>query len=109
MIVELAVNTRDYSYPMYAKFLHAGLAISGIGAFLTGEIAEDGTGSSGFYIHAYLGLSLVFFVAARIFSGIGGSGMMRFSGWSPFSLSQWKLASQDITCQNAVRMRGCPD
>jgi cytochrome b561 len=86
----------DYIFSLYAKMLHAGMAIFGIAAFLTGEIAEDGSDATGFYIHAYLGLSLTFFVTMRVMSGIAGSEKMRFSGWSPFSSRQWKLALQDV-------------
>ena len=86
----------DYTFPMYAKLMHAGMAIFGITAFLTGEIAENGANSTGFYTHAYLGLSLAFFVVLRVISGISTTGKMRFSGWSPFSSQQWTLAIQDI-------------
>lgn len=90
------MTNHNYRYSLYAKILHAGMAIFGITAFLTGEIAENGTGSTGFYIHAYLGLSLTLFVIVRIMSGIGGSESMRFSSWSPLSHRQWQLASRDV-------------
>lgn len=86
----------DYSYPLYGKILHAGMAIFGITAFLTAELAEDGSGTTGYYLHAYLGLSLTLFVIVRAVGGISGSGWMRFSGWSPFSSRQWQLAYDDI-------------
>ncbi len=85
----------DYTFPMYAKILHGGMAIFGIAAFLSGEIAEDGFGSSGYYLHAYLGLSLTAFILLRILRGFTGSKPMRFSAWSPFSSRQWSLALQD--------------
>jgi len=88
--------TQDYTFPLYAKILHGGMAIFGITAFLTAELAEDGAGSTGYYLHAYLGLSLAVFVMVRVIAGITGSGCMRFSGWSPFSSRQWKLALQDV-------------
>ena len=88
--------SHNYTYSSYAKAIHAGLALFGIAAFLTGEFAEDGADSIGFYVHAYLGLSLTFFVTMRVISGIGGSQKMRFSSWSPFSSRQWELAFQDI-------------
>jgi cytochrome b561 len=86
---------RDYTYPLYAKILHLGMAVFGIAAFLTGEGAEDGASSSGYLLHAYLGLSLATFVILRILRGIVGSGPLRFSEWSPFSRRQWALALQD--------------
>ena len=92
----LNMAIQDYSYPGYAKIIHAGMAIFGITAFLTGEIAENGAGSTGYYIHAYLGLSLATFIFVRLIAGIGVSGAMRFSGWSPFSSGQWRLAIEDV-------------
>ena len=83
-------------FPLFAKFLHAGIAIFGITAFLSGELAENGSESTGFYIHAYLGLSLAAFVFLRVFRGMTAAAPMRFSGWSPFSSRQWSLALQDV-------------
>ena len=86
----------EYSYPFHSKALHAIIAITGITAFLTGELAESGDSSTEFYIHAYLGLSLSFFIIMRLISGISGPEHMRFSSWSPLSAIQWKFASQDV-------------
>lgn len=94
---------QDYTYPGYAKIIHAGMAIFGITAFLTGEIAENGTGSTGYYIHTYLGLSLAVFVLVRLYAGISGSGPMRFYGWSPFSSNQWKLTLEDV--QSLIQLK----
>jgi len=88
--------THDYSYPLYAKILHVGMAGFGILAFLTGEFAEDGTASLGYLLHAYLGLSLATFVLLRVLRGLAGRGPLRFSGWSPLSRRQWQLAIDDI-------------
>ena len=85
-----------YTYPLYIKVLHAGMVIFGLTAFITGEIAENGASSTGFYIHAYLGLSLTLFIIVRLGSGMSGSSRMSFHSWSPLSSGQWKLASQDV-------------
>jgi cytochrome b561 len=85
-----------YTFPLSAKILHAGMAIFGITAYLTAEFAEDGAGTSGYYLHAYLGLSLAAFILLRIIRGFTDPGPMRFSTWSPFSSRQWSLAIQDI-------------
>lgn len=90
------MNNHDYTFPGYAKILHAGMAIFGISAFLTAELAEHGAESTGYYLHAYLGFSLASFIFARAVGGISGSGCMRFSGWSPFSRRQWRLALEDV-------------
>lgn len=83
-------------FPMSAKILHGAIAVFGISAFLSGELAENGTGSSGYYVHAYLGLLLAAFMLLRIIRGYTSAAPMQFSGWSPFSPRQWSLAMQDI-------------
>jgi cytochrome b len=93
--VENIMANQNYSYPLYAKILHFGMAGFGITAFLTGELAEDGSNSLGYLLHAYLGLSLATFVLLRLLRGLIGSGPLRFSDWSPISRHQWGLALQD--------------
>lgn len=90
------MSNENYSYPLLARILHAGMAAFGITAFLTGEWAEGGQNSLGYLLHAYLGLSLATFVLLRGLRGFAGAGPMRFSGWSPFSRRQWVLAKQDL-------------
>jgi len=90
------MTDQNYSYPLYAKIMHLGMAGFGIAAFLTGEFAEDGSGTLGYLIHAYLGLSLATFVLLRLLRGLLGSGPLRFSDWSPISRLQWDKALQDI-------------
>ena len=88
--------SHDYSFPLSAKILHGGMAIFGVTAYLSAELAENGSSSSGYYLHAYLGLSLTAFILLRIFRGISGPEPMRFSGWSPLSSRQWSLALRDV-------------
>jgi len=90
------MTNQDYTYPLYAKVLHFGMAGFGIVAFLTGELAEDGANSIGYLLHAYLGLSLALFVLLRLLPGIIGSGPLRFTDWSPIARRQWQWAFQDI-------------
>jgi cytochrome b561 len=90
------VENQVYSYPLYAKLLHLGMAGFGIAAFLTGESAENGSNSQGYLLHAYLGLSLAAFVLLRVLRGFVGSGPLRFSDWSPLSRDQRKMAIQDL-------------
>lgn len=87
--------TEDYTYSWQAKLLHAGMAVFGITAFLTGEFAEHGPTTAGFLIHAYLGLTLTVFVLTRLLAG--GVGLLRFGAWSPFSSGQWRMAVEDIS------------
>ena len=86
----------NYTYPLPAKLLHMGVALFGITAFLTGELAEDGLASAGFLIHAYLGLSLGVFLILRIIPGFGSRAPFSFSGWSPFVRRQWRMAVGDV-------------
>lgn len=88
--------TTEYTYPLYAKTLHAGMAVFGITAFLTGEFAEYGASTPGYLLHAGLGFSLAAFVLLRVTRGFAGAGPLRFRDWSPFSSRQWRLAWQDV-------------
>jgi len=90
------MNEHKYSYPIYAKIIHLGIAVFGITAFLTGELAENGGASQGYLLHAYLGLSLAAFMLMRIFIGLTPFEALSFKGWSPFSRLQWRLALEDF-------------
>lgn len=85
----------DYKYPLYAKLLHLGLAVFGVAAYLTAELAEEGGNSTGYLLHAYLGLSLAAFMLIRTVPGIVG-GPLKFSGFRLFSKPQWKMVFEDI-------------
>jgi len=86
----------DYTYPLYARFVHLGLAVFGTAAYLTAEFAEDGADQLGYLLHAYLGLSLAAFVGVRMVHGIAGPAALRFAGWSPLSRRQWRTCLDDI-------------
>lgn len=90
------MKKHNYYYPTYAKFIHLGMAIFGILAFLTGELADDSHTSSGYLLHAYLGLSLAAVMLIRILSGLTTDESLSFKGWSPFSKLQWMLALEDF-------------
>lgn len=90
------MNEINYSYPTYAKVIHMGIAGFGLVAFFTGELAEDGLASSGYLIHAYLGLSLAAFMLVRGAFGLSNSKALSFKGWTPFSKQQRALALEDF-------------
>ena len=98
------MGTSTYTYPVYAKILHLGMATFGILAFLTAEGAEDSSASFGYLLHAYLGLSLAAFVLLRAALGVAGPEQMRFRSWSPLSRRQWGLALDDIRSLLRLRM-----
>jgi cytochrome b561 len=89
------MNNSNY-YPLYAKIIHLGMAVFGITAFLTGELAEDGGESFGYLLHAYLGLSLASVMVLRIVAGLTSSTALSFKSWSPFSRRQWQMALHDL-------------
>lgn len=94
---------QEYTYPWYARAIHMAMAGFGIAAYLTAELAEGGVGSTGYLLHAYLGLSLMTSVLLRVIRGFAGPGPLRFAGWSPFSRRQWAMALQDL--RSAARFR----
>ena len=89
------MTTQNLPYPRWAKVIHLGLALFGITAFLTGELAEHDS-STGYLLHAYLGLSLAAVLLIRVAIGFTASEALSFKDWSPLSRSQWQLAQQDI-------------
>lgn len=97
------MTTENKPFPLLAKLLHGGIAIFGLTAFLSGELAEDGMRTTGYYIHAYLGLSLAIFIGVRIYRGFTAAAPLSFSGWSPISSRQWSLAMQDL--RNLLQLR----
>lgn len=88
-------NATD-SYPSYAKAIHLGVALFGISAFLTGELAEDGIASTGFLLHSYLGLSLAAVMFVRISMGLSSSTSLSFKHWRPFSQQQLRSSLEDF-------------
>lgn len=83
-------------YRGWEQLLHLGIAALGITAFLTGELAEDGPGTAGWLLHAWLGLALGTALLLRLATGLTGRRPMRFTSWSPFSRRQWRLAAADL-------------
>ena len=90
------MTTTNHTYTLAERLVHFGIAASGIAAWLTGEIAEDGVQSFGFTLHAWLGFTVAATLALRLWSGLAGREPMRFSSWSPFSSKQWKEAGEDL-------------
>jgi cytochrome b561 len=102
--VVIQMQAEQYTFPNWARLLHAGMAIFGIAAYLTAELAEDtASTSTGYLLHAYLGLSLLAVILIRTLTGMTAGGVMNFKGWFPFSREQFWLAVEDI--RNLVQMR----
>ena len=90
------MNDTNNVYPRTTRLVHMGLAIFGIAAYLTAEAAENGSNSLGYLLHAYLGMTLSFFIILRILQGYTGAAEARFSNWSPFSKRQAGIAIEDL-------------
>ena len=88
------MNKQTCRYPVYARIIHFGLALSGIAAYLTGEFAEGGVNSSGYLLHAGLGLLLVVCLVVRF--GVQLLKLSVLSNWSPFNSRQRSMARSDI-------------
>ena len=91
----------DYTYPVPVRLLHLSMALFGIAAYLTAELAEDD--GTGYLLHAYLGLSLTASVLVRIIGGLTRHPSLSFSGWSPLSSRQWSVALDDL--RSLIRLR----
>ena len=83
-------------FPVWVKWIHLALALFGISAYLTGELAENSKGF-GYLLHAYLGLTLLFFLLSRFFYGFWGQRAYRFSNWFPYKKSYFVSIKEDIS------------
>lgn len=91
------------SYPLAARLIHLGLAVFGISAFLTGELAEEGA-RTGYLIHAYLGLSLSAILLSRVIAGLGGSSSLSFANWRLLGRESRALIKADLRDLAALRL-----
>jgi cytochrome b len=79
-------------------FLHAGLMVLGVLAWLTGDWAGDYrlTPHWGFAIHKHLGIGLAFFLLLRIGYGFVGPTNAKFAAWVPYSKERLTAVWEDI-------------
>ncbi|MDH5533965.1 MAG: cytochrome b/b6 domain-containing protein [Betaproteobacteria bacterium] len=85
-----------------SRLIHLALAVGGIGAVATGELAEDaGFGAS---LHTWLGITLAAALALRILWGVIGPLHARFSYWVPYSTARLKLAGEDLLGLLALKL-----
>jgi cytochrome b561 len=80
------------------RFLHLGLTVFGILAFVTGFFADDykRLAHPGFSIHRWLGITLAFFMVWRIWLGFWGPKDVQFSQWLPYTKERLLMALEDI-------------
>ena len=89
------MNGKQLCPPVWIRWTHVGLAAFGITGYLTGDLAEH-PDSSGYLLHAYLGLTLLIFVLSRFAYGILGEKEYRFSSWFPCNKSYWITIREDV-------------
>jgi cytochrome b len=82
----------------FTVFLHFGLMIFGVLAWLTGDWAGDykKVKHLGFMIHKMLGMGAALFVAGRLFHGFCGPEPARFANWVPYTPERVKMVLEDI-------------
>lgn len=89
------MNENITIFPIWIQWTHFGLAVFGITAYLTGELAEHSS-SYGYLLHAYLGMSLLLFLMSRFIYGILGQHVYRFSNWFPYKFSYFATIKEDL-------------
>ena len=80
------------------RVIHVGLTIFGVLALLTGLLAGDykRLHHLGFSLHKWLGLTLSFFVAWRLWQGFYGPPEARFREWVPYTRDRLALVAEDL-------------
>ncbi|MFA5111416.1 MAG: cytochrome b/b6 domain-containing protein [Desulfobaccales bacterium] len=87
------------------RVIHLGLVVFGVLALLTGFLADDykRIHHLGFSLHKWLGLTLSFFLAWRLWHGFFGPREARFSQWVPYTRDRLRLAGEDLL--NLLRLQ----
>lgn len=86
-------------------FLHLGLMLFGVAAWLSGYFAGDykKVPHVGFTVHKMLGLGTAGFLAARLLQGIWGPPVARFRNWLPYTKERLQLVLEDL--RGLLRLR----
>jgi len=94
----------------FTIFLHFGLMLFGVLAWLTGEWAGDYKKFQhlGFTVHKMLGLGVALFIAARLFHGFWGPKIARFSTWVPYSGERLRLVLEDVRTLSRLKLPDRP-
>ena len=85
----------EFTIPQWIRWSHFGLAVFGVTSYMTAELAEHSDGF-GYYLHAYLGLTLLMFLISRIIYGVVGKKPYRFYHWWPFSKTYLSSVKEDL-------------
>ncbi len=91
------MQTNNQPYPLIIRILHTGMAIFGVCAYLTGELAEDAEHgfSAGYWLHAYLGITVFIFLFGHTLQKIL-SGGWELTKWNPGKGSIYTAIVEDL-------------
>ena len=93
-------------YDATTRTIHLLLAVFGIAALLTGDLADDykRAAHTGFDIHGWLGIGLAVAISARLFWGIAGPRDIRFMAWVPFTRPRLGFVREDFAALMRFRL-----
>jgi cytochrome b len=97
-LATLTPSHRASEIDVVTRLLHLALVVSGLAAWLTGDLADDyehGV-SLGFTIHSWLGIGASAAVGLRLAWGIVGPRSARFSSWLPVTRERLRLIVEDL-------------
>jgi cytochrome b len=102
--------TRTSDLDDLTRFIHLGLTVFGILALITSLWAGDykRLHHLGFSIHKWLGLTLSFVMAWRIWRGFYGPREAQFNQWVPYTPERLKLAGKDCLTLLGLRLPDRP-
>ena len=98
----------QFTFPQFIKWSHLGLAVFGVTSYLSAELAEHSDGF-GYYLHAYLGLTLLVFLVSRVAYGVVGQKFYRFSSWWPFNRAYYSSVKEDLRAISRLNIPGRND
>ena len=85
----------NVKYQPALRYIHFGLIIFGITGFLSGELAED-EAVIGYWVHATLGILLLFVIVTRIIVGFSASEQLNLKKWWKTITVYKKTVKEDI-------------
>jgi cytochrome b561 len=95
---EIKIDQNSNEIDSLTRFIHLGITLFGILAWITGYFAGDYKRMHhiGFNIHKWLGIGLSFFILLRLIYGIIGPKNVQFINWIPFTKERLLLVWEDI-------------
>ena len=98
--------SRKNDIDFFTRILHLGLAVFGLLAWATGEMADDykNMEAYGYLLHSWIGIGITFFISSRFIYGVLGPVHMRFNNWVPYNKERIKIVLEDITGLGHLRL-----